>query len=90
MKRVKRQEKSVYTAHRSITQFPDKNCQSINQPVNQTRKCDKGTQRAQNNSKGDFLSALFHFSPNHPLSLIRLFRLDQLFVRSRLTELNSQ
>lgn len=72
-------------AHRSITQLPDKNCQSINPPVNQTTKSDKGTQRAQNNSKGDVLSywiflsshfhifLIFHPRPYSPLTTFPTF-----------------
>ncbi|CRL04679.1 CLUMA_CG017743, isoform A [Clunio marinus] len=49
---IGRTKENVYTAYQSITQFPDKNCQSINQRVNQTTKSDKGTQRAQNKHQG--------------------------------------
>lgn len=80
---IESQVKSVCTACRSITQFPDKNCQSITQSVNQTTKCDKrdAKQRAQNNSKGDFLSrwVFLSFPPNtknHPHNSQSFLSLD--------------
>lgn len=60
---------SVYTAHRSITQFPDKNCQSITQPRQSSDKTWKrDAERAQNNSSRVICCPVeFSFASRHPI-----------------------